>query len=586
MSGHTRLYRRGATYYHRAAIPVDLQGKYPKYPKTEETFSLRTKDYNEALKRVRIAAVEVDRKFDAHRRLIQQQERLQSQPALKELSKEDIRKVGETYYAFLLQEDEDSRFEHGFYKGGELEVDDGRVLTNDDGPAPTFQEHVETTEALDGADRQAQAMGEVLPFYESEAEEVLSWSGIRLEKNSPSLKAVARQLQAASLRATKAIKERNEGEIVDTPDAEMVSPYSQAPLFSQARDEWFKVKKAENTWKNPRTPHQYRTYTARFISIIGDKPINQYTKSDGRMFRDIITALPSNIDKRKELKGIPLKSIPKKAEQLGLEPMSITNVNNHIVGVSALWKWIEENYDEEPSNPLKGMKYKVKANPRKERDPFTAEELTTIFNTPVYTGCKSYKGWKESGTYSLIDSYRFWLPLICLFSGMRQQEACQLYTEDIQEEDGIHFFYIHENRPDMSIKNPHSERRIPVHQELVRIGFMDLVKQRVKQGEPRIFPDLKMSSDGTYSKNASMHFQRFFKKAGVKHGKNCFHSFRHSFEDACRESNVPEAIMHAIQAHKEGNMSDRYGRGFSIKKLNENMQELQYPDLDLSHLRR
>jgi len=47
MPGHTRLYRRGATYYHRAAIPKDIAKTYPK---SEETFSLRTKDYREALR--------------------------------------------------------------------------------------------------------------------------------------------------------------------------------------------------------------------------------------------------------------------------------------------------------------------------------------------------------------------------------------------------------------------------------------------------------------------------------------------------------------------------------------------------------
>jgi hypothetical protein len=80
MSGHTRLYRRGATYYHRAGIPVDIKDTYPK---TEETFSLRTKDYHEALKKVRIAAVEVDQRFEAHRQMLARQA---SAPVVEELT--------------------------------------------------------------------------------------------------------------------------------------------------------------------------------------------------------------------------------------------------------------------------------------------------------------------------------------------------------------------------------------------------------------------------------------------------------------------------------------------------------------------
>ncbi len=51
MPGHPRLYRRGATYYHRAAVPKDIMDSYPK---REETFSLKTKDHAEAIRRVRV----------------------------------------------------------------------------------------------------------------------------------------------------------------------------------------------------------------------------------------------------------------------------------------------------------------------------------------------------------------------------------------------------------------------------------------------------------------------------------------------------------------------------------------------------
>ena len=94
MPGHPRLYRRGATYYHRAAVPVDIADTYPK---TEETFSLKAKDYQEAVRRVRVAATEIDRKFEAHRR-----------------TQAQIKHIGKVYYAFRLEEDEEARLE-GFY---------------------------------------------------------------------------------------------------------------------------------------------------------------------------------------------------------------------------------------------------------------------------------------------------------------------------------------------------------------------------------------------------------------------------------------------------------------------------------------
>jgi hypothetical protein len=44
MLKHPRLIRRGATFWHRAAVPRDIAGTYGKI---EETFSLRTKNPKE-----------------------------------------------------------------------------------------------------------------------------------------------------------------------------------------------------------------------------------------------------------------------------------------------------------------------------------------------------------------------------------------------------------------------------------------------------------------------------------------------------------------------------------------------------------
>lgn len=99
MPGHPRLYRRNATYYHRAAIPKDIAETYPK---SEETFSLKTKDYQEAVRLVRIAAVEVDQRFAEHRRRV-------DRPAQHELTPEQLQHIHNAYYRHLLEEDEETQ---------------------------------------------------------------------------------------------------------------------------------------------------------------------------------------------------------------------------------------------------------------------------------------------------------------------------------------------------------------------------------------------------------------------------------------------------------------------------------------------
>ncbi|SDR19615.1 DUF6538 domain-containing protein [Pseudovibrio sp. Tun.PSC04-5.I4] len=202
MARHPRLYRRGATYYHRAAVPVDIQDTYPK---TEETFSLRTSDFQEAKRRVRVAAVEVDQKFEAHRQSILKA----NGPMLGELNNEQLNLIEKVYYAHLLDEDDETRAT-GFY-------DPDDVLP--EAPVLSFEENAESTGSQDELIRHNHARGKVLPFFMNEALEVLTWEGVelRVKPSSPSITIAAKVLQKATIRANQAIAKRNEGDIVETP---------------------------------------------------------------------------------------------------------------------------------------------------------------------------------------------------------------------------------------------------------------------------------------------------------------------------------------------------------------------------------
>jgi integrase len=589
MSAHPRLYRRGSVYYHRAAIPVDIKDTYPK---TEETFSLKTSDYQEAVRRVRVAAAEVDQRFDLHRRQMAQSQ----QPPATELPPEQIKHIGEVYYAYLLEEDEETRLTgfselprqtHVVSNPQEVAV----ALQEHGFQPPTFEERVQTDEWLDGVHRNAQARGKVDPFFLGEAEEVLSWDtvNIRLDHDSPAFMAVARALQAASIRAAKAKQERDQGEIVETPAVTQPVPIAgAAPLLSTTVDEWAR-EKANTTWV-PKTEREHRVWVAHFIALVGDRPLNTYTKADARAFKALLMRLPPNWSKHSALKGLPINRAAERAEALGLKPMSHKNINKLLGFVGSFWIWAANAYEDSVSgNIFRGLKLTLRNDVREERDPFTIEELQKIFSVPLFTGCQSLHHYRRPGTLVPKDAGRYWVPLISLFSGARLGEVCQLYVSDIKDESGVLYFDLNKGAEDKRLKNKNAKRRIPVHPTLLNIGFMKLVETRRQQGEKRLFPDLPIGADGYYSSPFSKWFKRFLESAGVKRGENAFHSFRHSFEDACRDSDIPKEIMDALQGHGEEGMARRYGDGYTgsvllLRKLDEAMGRLQYRGLDLSHL--
>ena len=71
---------RGRTYYFRLRVPQDLLPVYD--PKKELTFSLKTRDFHQALENARLRAIQLDQEFREHRRrLAEQQEQALAAPS-------------------------------------------------------------------------------------------------------------------------------------------------------------------------------------------------------------------------------------------------------------------------------------------------------------------------------------------------------------------------------------------------------------------------------------------------------------------------------------------------------------------------
>ena len=70
---------RGRTYYFRLRVPQDLLPVYA--PKKELTFSLKTRDFHQALENARLRAIQIDQEFREHRRRLAEQQEQALAPA-------------------------------------------------------------------------------------------------------------------------------------------------------------------------------------------------------------------------------------------------------------------------------------------------------------------------------------------------------------------------------------------------------------------------------------------------------------------------------------------------------------------------
>lgn len=224
-------------------------------------------------------------------------------------------------------------------------------------------------------------------------------------------------------------------------------------------------------------------------------------------------------------------------------------------------------------------------------EPFDENELNTIFSTPLYTGCADDERRINRVGPNIIRRSRFWAPLISLYSGLRMQEILQLEKSDIQFADGVHFFSVkdavhgtyEEGTYTKRLKARNSLRDVPIHPELVRIGFIDFAQ---RNNDEWLFPELHLGANPKLSDNFSKKFKTFMKPTGVsKPHRKVFHSFRNTFNDAMRDAEIGLEIREQVMGWTDqSKMDSRYGIGHKIARLAKEVSRVQYPHLDFSHL--
>ena len=273
-----------------------------------------------------------------------------------------------------------------------------------------------------------------------------------------------------------------------------------------------------------------------------------------------------------------------------------TEASKHLAVLKSIFEfavdqeWIERN-PAERAKIIMPSRTKSYSENEGGYEPFNESELTTIFSTPLFTGCSDDERRVNRAGPNIIRRSRFWAPLISLFSGLRMQEILQLEKSDIQFAEGVHFFSVkdavHGTYKDGTytkrLKARNSLRDVPIHPELVKIGFIDFAQRR---NDEWLFPELHLGANPKLSDNFSKKFKTFMKPTGIsKPHRKVFHSFRNTFNDAMRDAEIGIEIREQIMGWTDqSKMDSRYGKGHKIGRLAKEMSRVEYPFLDLSHL--
>jgi integrase len=545
--------RKGTTHWwFRRRIPQDLLDHY--HPKKETAFSLETSNYRKACEKARMEFVRLDQEFTEVRAKLAAEIRT-------EISDVEMDRLALMIEHHMLKADEEIR-----------------LSGSDDTTYEWWeQKHQERLTRY----KRALARGDVSVVTDM-LEDWLINHGISLERESERFKALAYRFLKIAVVTSEKQGRRFQGDVVEAPARPTGELFPEAvpALVPMSIDGSLKLSGLFEKWaaekrvtRSENTVQDFWVYVHRFIELHGDLPVEQITKAHVRDYRDAMLKLPVINQLPHHYRSFTVQQLLELGDkQPDLQRLSPKTVNEKALGaVGAVLKWGAKNGYLD-SNPAADMKISLSKSAPKARLPYSIDDLNTIFGSfPVFTaGERPKAGGGEAAK---------WLPLLALFTGARLQELGRLTTEDVKEERGVIFF----DMVDAGTKTANARRTVPVHPELVRLGFMEYVDIRRREGGGALFPALQSAQDSP-TENFTKWWGRYARKHGITDPKKVFHSFRHTAKDGFRNSGVPKEYRDLLQGHALPGAGELYGEGASLEVLAREMGKLCYPGLGLEHL--
>jgi integrase len=567
---------RHGTFYAQRKVPERLQEAVAlvlNSGRGRQVFlkkSLGTK----SLKEANVAAKHVLADFD--RTLADAEASLKERPVIASITDAQIKRMSESYYASMMANDEEERREgtdsEPLFQSVAKQLSDAGIeyrtpFTVGVTPEAGLSDR-EIYKRASSLDYQlaivppALARGDITVIRE-ELDELLSAFQLNVDRKSASYRKLGMAVLAAHARALKDIERRDSGEPVETPQSAYVLP------DATTGEQGGTLRDAFEGWKKERerpegTLYEYSRSIELFIQLHGNLPILEMKRSHARIFREALQLVP------RHRKGKLLKaSLPELSEygraHAAVQKVAPGTVNKQLGAVQAIAGWGRRNglvpEDAPWTDPFEEMRLEEEQS---QREPFDARDLQTIFNAPLFTERKLPIGAKGDAG--------IWLPLLALFAGARQAEYAGLRVSDIREDEDDPsvplMWFIRDTKAGRRLKTQQSERVVPVHPQLVNLGFLRYVAARRKEGErawlfPTVAPDQR-GSLRAWSKWWNRHLR---KHVGIKDCNKVYHSFRHGFQDALRQATPDEELRDALAGRSSGkSVSRTYGAKGMVRR--------------------
>lgn len=315
------------------------------------------------------------------------------------------------------------------------------------------------------------------------------------------------------------------------------------------------VAKPSTDW-TPKTAAGYSATFDDFVEIVGNIRVAVVSRDVVMRYLTTLSRLPKNRKKHypsKSVTDLLTMEIPE-----SLRPSERT-VSDKLMQVGSFLKWCRLSRGWLEKDPTEGVTVRVES---RSYAPFTNTDLQALFSS------------KEYRTNGHSTSWRFWVPLIALYTGARLGEIAQLSIVNVVQEEGIWIFSMTDQGDGQRIKTKAGIRKVPISRKLIDIGLIEYVEELRSTSEVRLLPDIPDDDTRPKTEKISRWFNEVYKiSCGIQPdptgARKVFHSFRHTAITKATGAGI--AIQHCQQVfgHEKTMMGETatYTHAFPIATL-------------------
>jgi integrase len=169
--------------------------------------------------------------------------------------------------------------------------------------------------------------------------------------------------------------------------------------------------------------------------------------------------------------------------------------------------------------------------------------------------------------------------LLLLHTGARVTEIAQLAVEDVVTKDGVVCIEIRAGIPGQTLKNKASERVVPVHSSLLKLGFEEFVQSRRDAGAVWLMPNVEPGKKGqTMGSNMSGWWSRWWRKFDGITPRTSLHSLRHGVsQELTGTKGVENVEVKQLLGHSDvSTTTGTYGTRLSVRQLATAIETLDF----------